>query len=110
MAGGWPWLTLARTLLREIGAMERRGIVGMVLAWLSLSACVPSLESRSAGQVGCTPDEISVSNQQTQFGLVQSGETWVAECHGRTFVCSQMNPTNQHDDAVAALLASEQVS
>lgn len=82
----------------------------MVLAWLSLSACVPSLESRSAGQVGCTPDEISVSNEQTQFGLVQSGETWVAECHGRTFVCSQMNPTSQHDDAVASLLASEQVS
>jgi len=90
-----------------MGTIARSGVL---FAALSLGACVPSLESRSAGQVGCSPEEISISSEQTHFGLLQSAETWVAECHGRTFICSQMNETSQHNDAASGLLASEQVS
>ena len=80
-----------------------------VLVLIFTGGCVPSKEAQSAGQVGCTPEEISISQHQTQFGLIQSGETWVAECRGHTFVCSQ---TNQAGDEgfLASLLASEQVS
>ena len=90
--------------------MGRNASVGVVLGLLLATGCVPSRESRSAGQVGCSPDEISISDEQTQFGLLQSGETWTAECHGRTFICTQMNNAGNKDDALGSLLTSEQVA
>jgi hypothetical protein len=72
--------------------------------------CVPGREAQSAGQVGCTPEEISISDDQTHFGLIQSSETWVAECRGHTFVCSQANQSGDNHGFLASLFASEQVS
>lgn len=80
------------------------------VASIFVAACVPSKEFRSAGQIGCSPDEITISDDQYAFGLLQTGESWVAECHGRTFVCSQLNVTEGGRSLGAHALASEQVS
>jgi hypothetical protein len=80
--------------------------------WVLMLAggCVPGKEAQSAGHVGCTPEEISISQHQSQFGLIQSSETWVAECRGHTFVCSQTNQSGDDQGFFDRLLASEQVS
>lgn len=82
----------------------------VTVAVVCLGACTPSLEAKSAGQIGCTPDEISISNEQSHLGLIQSGDTWVAECQGRTFVCSQLNQSGRDKGLFHELFASEQVS
>jgi hypothetical protein len=69
---------------------------------------MPSLAARSAGEVGCSPDEISVSGEEFHPGLFQSGETWVAECRGRTFHCTQMNAEPRKHQLFQ--LASDQIS
>ena len=84
--------------------------LGCVLVLIFAAGCVPGKEAQSAGHVGCTPEEISISKHQTQFGLIQSGETWIAECRGRTFVCSQTNQSGSDHDFFGSLFASEQVS
>lgn len=89
--------------------MGMRGIWKVALGLGLMPGCMPSHETRSAGQVGCSPDEITISNEQTHFALLQSAETWTAECHGRTFVCTQMNETGE-DQGAAALLTSKQVT
>jgi hypothetical protein len=83
---------------------------GLVFTLFAAGACVPSRETRSAGQVGCAPDEITISDEETHFGLLQSGETWTVECRGRTFFCSQMNPSGERNDGLTGLFASQQIS
>ena len=58
---------------------------------VGLGACRPSRESVTAGQIGCNPSEIQISDEDTSMGWGQSTETWTAECGGRTFVCSQLD-------------------
>jgi hypothetical protein len=82
----------------------------MVVAAAAMNGCVPSKEVKSAGLVGCTPQEISISNEETHFGLMQSGKTWIAECRGRTFVCSQINQAGQDKSFWDSLFASDEVS
>lgn len=79
-----------------------------VVLGVTLTGCMPSLAARSAGEVGCSPDEISVSSEEFHPGLIQSGETWIAECRGRTFHGSQVNAAPRKHQLFQ--LASEQVS
>jgi hypothetical protein len=71
---------------------------------------MPSMEARSAGEVGCSPSEIMISDQETHLGLVQSGATWVAECRGRRFVCSQLNQSGDDKSILDEVLAADHVS
>jgi len=75
-----------------------------------VSGCAPSREAKSAGEIGCTPGEIAISNGESHVGVLQSGETWEAECQGRTFVCSQINQSGKHQGFLDMLFAAEQVS
>lgn len=52
------------------------------LAFL-LSGCT-TLADVSAGEVGCAPAEIVISNENATFG----GRTWSAECNGQLYHCS----------------------
>ncbi len=60
-----------------------------MLCVLELAGCVPSKESLSAGQIGCVPSEITISDEASDPGFVQSTQTWIAECHGKRFICSK---------------------
>jgi hypothetical protein len=89
--------------------MGRSRFVGLLMIAFT-GGCVPSKEAKTAGQIGCTPQEIAISNEESHFGLIQSGNTWVAECRGREFVCSQVNQSGRDKSFVDSLFASEQVS
>jgi hypothetical protein len=89
--------------------MERLRPLGLLLI-VFVNGCTPSREAKSAGQVGCTPGEITISNGESQWGALQSGETWEAECQGRSFVCSQINQSGKHQGFLDMLFAAEQVS
>jgi hypothetical protein len=56
--------------------------------WL-LAGCAPSKESMTAGHVGCLPSEIRISGDDSNVGLTESSQTWLATCRGRTYVCSK---------------------
>ncbi len=89
--------------------MEKRWVAVLgLLVWIG--GCVPSKEVRSAGQVGCLPDEIQISTEDYHFGLTQSAETWIAECRGHQYVCSQMNETGDSNKGLGTFLGSEQIS
>lgn len=82
------------------------GCLGLLL----LAGCMGK-QARSAGAVGCGPDEIEISDERSHGLLVQSGETWVATCRGRTFVCTQINEAARNDgDGLVGLLASNSAS
>lgn len=48
-------------------------------------------KNSSAGPIGCTPENISVSN--VNFNLIQNTGTWVAHCKEKKFVCSGAGQT-----------------
>ena len=82
----------------------------VLLLSFAMVACAPSMEARSAGEVGCSPDEISISDDSYHFGLVQTGESWVASCRGHTFVCSQLNESGHNHGLFDNLFASDHVN
>jgi hypothetical protein len=57
---------------------------------LSLLACAPSRQAMTAGEVGCPPKELSVTDVSSSSGFSQSAETWIAECRGRRFICTEV--------------------
>jgi hypothetical protein len=79
-----------------VGLERRRGsltrLIGSVLVGHGalLYGCAPSREALSAGEVGCRPSELSVHDVETSSGWAQDAQTWVAECRGRRFICSEV--------------------
>jgi len=60
-----------------------------------VGGCRPSRPSQSAGQVGCQPDEITISDETVGHdGYWEGSENWVAECRGRRFICTES--THRH--------------
>lgn len=62
----------------------------ILISSLTLFACQPSLQSKSAGQIGCVPAEITVSNASSDTGWSQSTESWIAACNGKEYVCTEV--------------------
>lgn len=59
-----------------------------IAALLSLSgAGCASLQTISSGYVGCSPNEIEISNEASDF----SGMTWTATCRGTVYHCARIN-------------------
>lgn len=56
---------------------------GLLVLTVALCGCT-TLADVSAGQVGCSPDEIAVTNEHATF----SARTWTATCNGREYHCS----------------------
>lgn len=66
--------------------MKRSSLAITALSLLS-AACTPSvglMQSSSAGQIGCQPDSITVSNGK----WVTGGYLWNASCNGKTYLCT----------------------
>jgi hypothetical protein len=81
--------------------------VGVALASSLLAvACFPSRATRSASEVGCSADEIAISEAPVHEGLLQPGETWAAECHGRTYYCTQIH-AERGADPLAAFMSDQ---
>jgi hypothetical protein len=61
-----------------------------VVLLLAGAGCRPSRAAQSAGEIGCQPSEITVSDQAVAHdGLHSATENWVAECSGRRYICAE---------------------
>jgi hypothetical protein len=60
-----------------------RSLVGWSVIALLASGCA-SLKDASAGQVGCKPSEIQISDERSGW----STRTWTATCRGRRYSCA----------------------
>jgi hypothetical protein len=86
-------VSLARRpfFLRSIGAVTVRLLRSATIilsALLGGTACVSTdaLKAISAGQTGCTPEQLTISNvQHSMFSMVGM---WNATCSGKTCLCS----------------------
>lgn len=62
--------------------MRKRLAVSLLL--LAGCSTVPAMRNLSAGQLGCSPEDISISQAQT-YGQTAS---WAATCRGKQYWCS----------------------
>jgi hypothetical protein len=80
------------------GSQCEPGVAGwaklLLVAGAPLLGCTPSRQALTAGEVGCRPGELSISHQESSGGWGQTAETWVAECRGRRFVCSEVTTSS----------------
>jgi hypothetical protein len=74
-------------------------LAGLAL-FVSALACAPSRQSKSAGSIGCPPDEIQISGEDSSSGWGSSSDTWVATCRGRQFICSENTVTASNGKGV----------
>jgi len=74
------------------GPVARAGF-GLALAAV-IGACQPTRESLTAGQIGCPPSEVVTNALSSSSGWNQSAETWLAECRGRRFVCTEVTTSS----------------
>lgn len=61
-------------------------LLGVGLASL-LEGCVSrmqAIQNASAGQIGCLPEEVEVTNDRQTF----TSSTWMASCRGQSYSCS----------------------
>lgn len=57
------------------------------LSVLVVLGCKNSLRGPSSGQVGCPPEQITISEEKAGWDRT----TWKAECNGRTYYCTRIN-------------------
>jgi hypothetical protein len=78
-------LTSPKAATTDQAMRVRKGLFTWSVVWLT--ACAPSREAMSAGQVGCQESDIEISDEHTSLGASNS---WIATCHGVRYVCSQV--------------------
>ncbi len=76
-------------------------VFSLLLSAASLTGCAHALARYSSGQIGCPPDEITISDDRRGWG----NRTWTAECRGRTYFCTGSDEDiscRARDEAVSA--------
>lgn len=70
-------------------------IVGALVISLAASGCAPSLQNLSAGRVGCSPEDILITNRASRsLGWASGAVTWTATCPGgQSYYCSNVSTT-----------------
>jgi hypothetical protein len=61
------------------------------LSVLVVLGCTNSLRGPSSGQIGCPPDQITISNDRVGWDRT----TWKAECNGRAYYCTRVSSGNK---------------
>jgi hypothetical protein len=59
----------------------------VMVATAPLISCGAGLAQMSSGQVGCPPDDITISDKSPGFGT----SSWTATCNGRVYFCSAVS-------------------
>ena len=65
----------------------------IALLFLAALAGCADLAIMSAGEVGCRPEDIEISNEKDGW----TTRSWVATCKGKTFICSASQPDGAAD-------------
>jgi hypothetical protein len=86
--------------------MQRGFLVVMGVCAALVVGCA-GRAAKSAAELGCSADEITVSEAAPREGLPERGDRWTAECHGRIYECTQAYPPEGSD--ALELLMPEQV-
>ena len=63
--------------------MKRYLVVIYIIVLTQVAGCA-NLEAYSAGQIGCPPEMIKISDKSSDW----YSTTWVATCKGKRFICS----------------------
>src|SRR5688572_15726908 len=71
-----------------------RELITVLLIALGLLACQPSRSAMTAGEIGCPERDIRTYDDGSSVGFSQTAETWIAECRGRRFVCSEVRTSS----------------
>ena len=80
----------------------RLAILAPIVA-ISASCVSPDLlKAQSAGQTGCVPDAIEVSNPQGVTG----GYMWNATCNGKKYLCTTLS-SGKNSSQVSCALAPQ---
>ena len=70
----------------------------MILMTLVLVGCTSAMinqqKSISAGQIGCSPEDIRIVDKPSMMKA-----HWTAECRGRKFICSQQSASTEGSSA-----------
>ena len=82
---------------RVLTGRGARGLLGLALGG-TLCGCQPTRESLTAGHIGCPPSEVVTTGVSSSSGWNQSAETWMAECRGRRFVCTEVTTSSFDGD------------
>ncbi|HVY26251.1 MAG TPA: hypothetical protein VHB79_06845 [Polyangiaceae bacterium] len=93
--------------------MENRFGGWVLLVGFLAVGCFPSRATLSANEIGCSSDDVAISEAPVrEGGVLENTEHWEAQCHGRIYYCSQGGTdryllASQHDPL--ALVVSDQV-
>lgn len=69
---------------RETGFSSRH-VLGVIMG-LALTGCGAQIRAASAGHMGCSPDEVVISDKHTGWSAV----SWKASCRGADYSCVQV--------------------
>ena len=98
MRGGWPWLQRCGRGWYHPPPMKRGILLAAVFAFAPACVTAQILAEESSGQVGCPPDEITITEKRDgAFNLV-----WKAQCRGNTYFCTFGDPTSCTKEAGTA--------
>lgn len=75
---------------------------GGALCALLLTGCGAQLRAASAGQIGCSPDEVVISDNHAGWG----SRTWTATCRGEDYSCSAVATGNNTSQVNCAKMAA----
>ena len=78
------------SLSNRFYGVPMKKLVLLMFGIFALSGCaasVSSLTSATSSEIGCHPDEISVSN----YKLNAYTSSWTADCNGKTYYCSGLD-------------------
>jgi hypothetical protein len=79
-------------------------LVALASVSILATGCVPAaslLKTWSAGQTGCVPDTIEVTDSKAVVG----GVMWNATCNGKKYLCTNLG-TGTNSDQVSCAVAA----
>jgi hypothetical protein len=69
-----------------------------LLSAVLLAGCAARMRAASAGEIGCAPDDVVISDDHTGWG----SRTWKATCRGEVFQCSAVSTGNNTEQISCA--------
>jgi hypothetical protein len=79
---------------------------GALLCAALLTGCGAQLRAASAGQIGCSPDEVVIADNHAGWG----SRTWKATCRGKDYSCSAVATGNNTSQVSCAPMADASTS
>jgi hypothetical protein len=63
----------------------------LTLPWNGCAKQPETLQLYSSGRIGCSPDEIEISEAKHRVTGGVTADTWLATCRGKTYRCTYVS-------------------